>query len=148
VGHDYYRGNEWLLLPGGGRRRAGNRRRGYYALARESHARYGLPFMLSETNIAGRRAPSWLAEVWNDALALRAEGAPIRGFCWYGFVDHVDWDSALTRNRGKVNACGLVDLDRQAHAVGRIYRQLALAALEGRFERLPQRPRAPAPPAA
>jgi beta-glucosidase/6-phospho-beta-glucosidase/beta-galactosidase len=87
-----------------------------------------MPFMLSETNIAGPMAPGWLAEVWNDALTLRAEGLPIRGFCWYGFVDHVDWDSGLARNRGRVNRCGLVGLDRQPHPVGLLYGQLAAAA--------------------
>ena len=136
VGHDYYRGNEWIVGPGLKPRRAGSRRRGYLALAREYAARYDLPFMLSETNIAGSRAPRWLAEVWNDALTLRAEGAPIRGITWYGFVDHVDWDSGLVRNRGHVNTCGLVGLDRTPHRVGRLYRDLAQAALAGRFEPL------------
>lgn len=142
VGHDYYRGNEWLLASGRKNRRAGSRRRGYLALAREYAARYPIPFMLTETNIAGNRAPGWLAEVWNDALTLRAEGAPIRGFCWYGFVDHVDWDSALTRNRGQVNECGLVGLDRRPHLVGDLYRDLAQSARDGRFEPMPRRPRA------
>ncbi len=144
VGHDYYRGNERLVGPGGKQRRAGVRRRGYAALAREYHARYGLPFMLTETNIAGAVAPRWLAETWNDALRLRAEGAPIRGITWYGFVDHVDWDSALVRNRGKVNTCGLVGLDREPHRVGRMYRELARSALEGRFEKLTIGRRVPA----
>jgi beta-glucosidase/6-phospho-beta-glucosidase/beta-galactosidase len=136
VGHDYYRGNEWIVGPGTKPRRAGSRRRGYLALAREYAARFDLPFMISETNIAGALAPRWLAEVWNDALVLRAEGAPIRGITWYGFIDHVDWDSGLVRNRGQVNHCGLVGLDRQPHRVGRLYRGLAQGALEGRFERL------------
>ena len=74
--------------------------------------------MLSETNIAGRVAPGWLAEVWNDAVELKERGLPIRGFCWYGFVDHVDWDSALTRDNGTINACGLVGIDRRPHQVG------------------------------
>lgn len=142
VGHDYYRGNERLLGPGGKNLWAGRRRRGYLAVAREFAARYEeLPFMFSETNIAGNRAPGWLAEVWNDCLTLCAEGAPIRGFCWYGFVDHVDWDSGLTRNRGQVNHCGLVGLDRQPHRVGDLYRDLAEAAREGRFEPMTHRPR-------
>jgi beta-glucosidase/6-phospho-beta-glucosidase/beta-galactosidase len=136
VGHDYYRGNEWIVGLATKPRRAGSRRRGYLALAREYSARYGLPFMISETNIAGSLAPRWLAEMWNDALTLRAEGAPIRGITWYGFVDHVDWDSGLVRNRGHVNRCGLVGLDRKPHRVGRLYRDLALAALAGRFEPL------------
>ena len=141
VGHDYYRGNEWIVGPGAKTRRAGSRRRGYLSLAREYWARFGLPFMISETNIAGDLAPRWLAEVWNDALTLRAEGAPIRGITWYGFVDHVDWDSGLVRNRGQVNHCGLVSLDREPHRVGRLYRDLAHAALAGRFEKLKVSPR-------
>lgn len=141
VGHDYYRGNEWLVMADGSARRAGSRRRGYAALAREYHERYGMPFMLSETNIAGPQAPSWLAEVWADALTLRDEGLPIRGFCWYGFVDHVDWDSGLAINRGRVNRCGLVGLDRRPHGVGELYRELAQAAAEGRYEPLIRRGR-------
>ena len=132
VGHDYYRGNEWLIKADGQARGAGHRRLGYLALGREYSARFGLPFMLTETNIAGALAPRWLAQTWNDALELRAEGAPIRGFCWYGFIDHVDWDSALVRNRGNVNDCGLVGLDRRPHKVGLMYSELARGALSGR----------------
>jgi beta-glucosidase/6-phospho-beta-glucosidase/beta-galactosidase len=135
VGHDYYQGNEWVVMPDGRTARA-PLRRGYATLAREYHARFGLPFMISETNMAGTRAWSWLAEVWNDALTVRAEGLPIRGFCWYGFIDHVDWDTALRRNRGRQNRCGLVGLDRQSYRVGEEYRRLAVAAQAGRYEPL------------
>ncbi|MFN2483571.1 MAG: family 1 glycosylhydrolase [Candidatus Limnocylindria bacterium] len=136
LGHDYYKGNEWVVAPDGSRTRSAraSERLGYAALARQYHERYGMPFMVSETNTAGPRATGWLAEIWNDAVALRAEGLPIRGFCWYGFVDHVDWDSGLRRNDGRPNSCGLVDLDRRAHRVGEIYRALALAARDGRVE--------------
>jgi beta-glucosidase/6-phospho-beta-glucosidase/beta-galactosidase len=143
IGHDYYRGNEHLLGADGEDVRSASPRRGYAALAREFHARYSLPFMLSETNIAGNRAPAWLAEVWNDALELRAQGLPIRGFCWYGFIDHVDWDSSLRYNRGRQNQCGLVGLDRRSHRVGQDYRRLALAAQSGIYApigRAPERP--------
>ena len=135
IGHDYYRGNEWLVAPDGSTSHARESHRlGYARLARQYHDRYGLPFMLTETNTAGQRATGWLAEVWNDALAVRAEGLPIRGFCWYGFIDHVDWDSGLRRNLGRRNSCGLVDLDRRSHRVGEEYRRLALAARAGRYE--------------
>ncbi len=97
--------------------------------------------MLSETNIAGRLAPGWLAEVWNDAMALKERGLPIRGFCWYGFIDHVDWDSALTRDRGIVNPCGLVGLDRRPHPVGELYRRLAELTERGDEHRLGRRGR-------
>jgi hypothetical protein len=36
-----------------------------------------------------------------------------------------------------VNHCGLVGLDRRPHRVGRIYRELALAAMQARYELLP-----------
>lgn len=135
VGLDYYRGNEWRVRADG---RTGpvRRRRGLARLARDYHERLNLPFMLSETNIEGPMSARWLAEVWDDALRLRDEGLPIRGVCWYGFVDHVDWDSALTRDRGRVNHCGLVGLDRRVHPWGETYRSLAMAAADGRFDRL------------
>jgi hypothetical protein len=135
VGHDYYAGNEWTV-GADLKNRQTEHRRGYASLAREYFDRYRLPFMLSETNFEGADAPDWLAEVWNDSLTLREEGMPIRGFCWYGFIDHVDWDSSLTRNVDRTNACGLVDLTRRPHAVGEQYRMLALAAQEGRYARL------------
>ena len=135
VGHDYYEGSEWSIDADGNTQQA-IARRGYTALAREYHDHLGLPFMLSETNIDGDRAPAWLAEQWAAVLQLRLEGFPIRGLCWYGFVDHVDWDSALRESAGRANACGLVDLDRRPHPVGRLYRDLAMSALAGDFRPL------------
>jgi beta-glucosidase len=138
VGHDYYIGNEWMVEPDGRTRSAtADERQGYAALARDYHGHFGLPFMLSETNIDGEAAPRWLARTWNDALQLRLEGLPIRGYTWYGFVDHVDWDSCLRTDAGHANACGLVDLDREAHPVGLLYRSLARAALVGELRPLP-----------
>lgn len=136
VGHDYYVGNEWQV-EADGRIVAALERQGYAALAREYHERLGLPFMLSETNWDGPDAPAWLAETWNAALQLRLEGLPIRGFCWYGFVDHVDWDSILREDAGRPNACGLVDLDRTPHPVGEAYRALATAARAGILRPIP-----------
>ena len=135
VGLDYYRGNEWRVAADG-RTQWARRRRGFARLAREYHEHLLLPFMLSETNLEGPMSQRWLAEVWDDALRLREDGLPIRGVCWYGFVDHVDWDSALTRDRGRVNHCGLVGIDRQAHAWGETYRSLAQSAAAGRLDRL------------
>jgi len=145
VGHDYYAGNEWMVEPGGRVRAAHeDERQGYAAAAREYHRHFDLPFMLSETNWEGDAAPSWLARTWNDALQLRLEGLPIRGYTWYGFVDHVDWDSCLRDVAGRHNACGLVDLDRVAHPVGRLYARMATDALRGEFHPLPVAAEAPA----
>ena len=138
MGLDYYRGNEWSVQADG-RTRSALRRRGLARLGREYHERFDLPFMVSETNISGPLTDRWLAEVWDDALVLREEGLPIRGLCWYGFVDHVDWDSILRRDRGRVNHCGLVGLDRRVHRWGETFRHLATEAREGRLEPLGSR---------
>jgi hypothetical protein len=36
----------------------------------------------------------------------------------------MDWDTALREDNGRVNPCGLVDLDRTLRPVGRAYAQL------------------------
>jgi hypothetical protein len=137
VGHDYYAGNEWTVEADGTTREAtATERRGYAAVAREHHAHFGLPFMLSETNWEAPGTEIWLARTWNDTLQLRLEGLPVRGYTWYGFVDHVDWDTALRVAAGKANACGLVDLDRRPHPWGLLYRDLAKYAAHGEFRPL------------
>jgi len=135
VGHDFYAGNEWLI-DADGAARLREEPRGYAAQARVYHAHFGLPFMLSETNMGGPDAEGWLATMWNEAVALREAGLPIRGVCWYGFIDHVDWDTALREVNDRPNACGLVDLARRPHPVGERYRDLAHAALDGVVEPL------------
>lgn len=135
VGLDYYRGNEWSVTVDG-KARPARRRNGFARLARQYHEHLGLPFMLTETNTQGPTVGRWLAETWDDSMVLRAEGLPIRGYCWYGFIDHVDWDSGLRKNRGRVNPCGLASLDRVLHPVGHTYGRLARAAALGHAEPL------------
>src|SRR3712207_6979308 len=77
-------------------------------------------------------AVSWLTEVWNDAVELLDEGRPIRGFCWYGLTDHIDWDTCLREANGNVNTLGLVDLDRRPREIHPIYKSLAEGAAAGR----------------
>jgi hypothetical protein len=126
------------VLFAAGRSRVREPLEGYASVAREYHARLGLPFFLAETNRDSAHADEWLGAVWNDALALRAEGLPIRGVCWYSLTDQVDWDTALAEPNGRVNPLGLVDLDRRLRAVGGVYAELARSAAAGRFERLPR----------
>lgn len=122
-GNDHYHGNEKEVAADGSLRDCGVRL-GYYGLARQYQARLGVPIMLAETNMDGEGAVDWLHRQWTDVLRLRREGVPIRGFIWYGFVNHVDWDSGLTRNDGRENTCGLVSLKRVPNATHEAYRRL------------------------
>ena len=46
------------------------------------------------------------------------------GFTWFSLVDQVDWDSALTLDRGVVNPVGLYDLQRRPHPVAEAFKEL------------------------
>lgn len=129
VGLDYYALNERVVGADGSEAPAP--RAGFAALARGAHERYGLPFMLAETNRTAELAVDWLAELWADGLALREEGRPFVGFCWYSLQDQVDWDSCLRLARNRVNSLGLVDLDRNLRPVGHAYAALAAQVAAG-----------------
>ncbi len=131
VGHDYYAGNEHVVFAPG-QSRVREPLEGYASVAREYFKRLPMPFFLAETNRVTELAPGWLTSVWNDAVEMADEGLPIRGFCWYSLTDQVDWDTGLAQANGHVDTLGLVDLDRGMRPVGTMYRELALAALEGR----------------
>jgi beta-glucosidase/6-phospho-beta-glucosidase/beta-galactosidase len=115
VGNDYYETSEQEIDDAGSIRTSGLRL-GYYELANQYHERLGRPIMHTETNRSGPRAAAWLDAQWTDVVRLRAENVPIRGFTWYGLVNHVDWDSTLTRDDGRENRCGLVTLGRRPNA--------------------------------
>ena len=129
VGLDYYEGNERLVDAQGHVSPA--TRRGFAAIAREVHARYGLPMMLAETNNHDERAVDWLAETWNDTVEMRDAGLPIRGFCWYSLTDQVDWDTCMREANDNVNSFGLVDMERVRRPVGHAYEALARQARAG-----------------
>ena len=69
-------------------------------------------------------APDYLRKQWANIVRLRQDGVDIIGFTWYSLTDQIDWDTALRENNGKVNPCGLVDLDRRMRPVGSAYAQL------------------------
>ncbi len=80
--------------------------------------------MHTETNRGGSDAPLWLWKQWMNLLRLREDGVPIIGFTWYGMLDMIDWDSALTNPRGHVNKVGLYTLKRRGRLVAREYQRL------------------------
>ncbi len=128
VGLDYYEGNERIV---GGDAGLSATRRGFGSIARDVHARYGLPLMLAETNNYADRAVDWLAETWNDTIAMRDDGLPVRGFCWYSLTDQIDWDTCMREANDRVNSFGLADMDRIRRPVGHAYAELAYQARTG-----------------
>ena len=124
MGNDYYITNEHLVREDGSTHRAGEVF-GYYVITWQYFKRYHLPVMHTETNIHDvDAAPDYLHKQWANIVRLRQDGVNIIGFTWYSLTDQVDWDTALREENGRVNPCGLVDLDRQLRPVGRAYAQL------------------------
>jgi len=124
MGNDYYITNEHTVHDDGRTSWAGEIF-GYYVITRQYFSRYRLPVMHTETNIQdSEKAPEWLRKEWANMLRLREDGVPIVGFTWYSLTDQVDWDTALREDNGRVNPCGLVDLDRRLRPVGRAYKEL------------------------
>ncbi|MGK7866744.1 family 1 glycosylhydrolase [Falsiroseomonas sp. E2-1-a20] len=127
MGNDWYQTNEHLLNAEGHGRWAGEVF-GYDTVTRDYHARYGLPVMHTETNIAegpnGDEAERWLWKQWSGILRLRREGIPVLGFTWYSLTDQVDWAHALREVRGESDPRGLYDLDRKPRRVGLAYKRL------------------------
>ncbi len=124
MGNDYYVTNEHLVHDDGTTVGAGEIF-GYYVITWQYFKRYHLPVMHTETNIHDvERAPDYLRKQWANILRLRQDGVTILGFTWYSLTDQVDWDTALREDNGRVNPCGLVDINRQMTPVGRAYAQL------------------------
>ena len=124
MGNDYYGRNERIILPDGTVRTSLDVL-GWYTITLEYYRRYLKPVMHTETNVFdGHEAPTWLWKQWVNILRMRSEGVPVLGFTWYSLIDQVDWDIGLARQVGKVNPCGLFDLDRRPRPVAASYRQL------------------------
>jgi beta-glucosidase/6-phospho-beta-glucosidase/beta-galactosidase len=129
AGNDYYAACEKEVLVDGSLRECGERS-GYYALALQYQRRLGVPIMHMETNNGEADAVDWFHRQWTDVVRLRREGVPIRGFTWYGFVNHVDWDTALRERNGHENALGLVNLRREPMPLWETYRAIIEAEQE------------------
>lgn len=124
MGNDYYGRNERIVLPDGAIIIAEDVL-GWYEITKSYYERYGKPVMHTETNdFDADRAPAWLWKQWMNVLRMRQDGVPVLGFTWYSLIDQVDWDIALAEKRGRVNPCGLYDLDRKPRPVAAAYRAL------------------------
>jgi beta-glucosidase/6-phospho-beta-glucosidase/beta-galactosidase len=123
IGLDYYPTCEHRVASTG-RRSTARRPLGLRALALDYYRRYRVPLFHCETNRVSRVAPQWLAEQWQDVLALRASGVPVHGFTWYSLTDQIDWQHALREERNDLHPVGLYDLQRRIRPVGQAYREI------------------------
>ena len=105
MGWNYYPNSErWLESHGDGHRNIGvvdvaPERLDMRALLRAAYARLGLPFALSEVHVIGteRERARWMLQRFADALAVSAEGVPMRAFGAWAAFGMVDWVSLLRR---------------------------------------------------
>ena len=112
LGLDYYQFSEQQfhqsgpVLPGG-------EPVGFAAVAMQYIQRYNLPIMLSETNTRGHAEDriSWLKYMVEQCERLVQSGVDFRGFCWFPFIDSLDWDSLLCRADRHIDPVGIYWLD-------------------------------------
>lgn len=114
LGLDYYSHSEHQFHTHGSVVPSGSPR-GFAAVARDYSDRYGLPVMLTETNIRGFAFDrvSWLKYMVEQCEHLVGDGVDFRGFCWFPFIDSTDWDSLLRQARGHVDPVGIYWLDTE-----------------------------------
>jgi hypothetical protein len=129
AGHVFYPVS--LVAPAGARPPSlADRCDAYARYARAWYARYRTPFWIAETSNLGlpvARQVEWLDALAACVFALRGEGLPLRGLCWYSRGDQFDWQSLLTRPVGEVTEVGLFDHARRPRAVAARLRDLARA---------------------
>jgi beta-glucosidase/6-phospho-beta-glucosidase/beta-galactosidase len=123
MGNDYYITNEHLVHADGSTEPSGEIF-GYYVITHQYYNRYRLPIMHTETNITEPDAVRWFYKEWANVHKLKQDGVPITGFTWYSLTHQVDWDTALRKDNGNVNALGLYDLDRKIMPVGKAYKKI------------------------
>lgn len=140
LGLDYYAHSEWwfddhtAIAPS-------PRPAGLSSLILEYHRRYPeLDLILSETNIRGFASDraTWLKYTLEQCENAMQAGAPLTRYCWFPFIDSMDWDSLLARPDGHVDPVGVYWIDdafeRRSSSMSRSY---ALAARGAKSCELP-----------
>ncbi len=113
LGLDYYCHSEWSYDETGSHSPS-RHPVGFAALAEQYGQRYGLPMVLSETNLRGLPTDraSWLRYTLEQYETALSRGVDLRGFCWFPQVDSCDWDSLLARPAGRADPVGVIGVDR------------------------------------
>lgn len=112
-----------------------SRPRGLAALAVEywEHFRIGR-MMLGETNMAGAASDraTWLKHTLEQCERACAAGVPLEAYCWFGFLDSLDWHSLLARHDRHIDPVGVIGLDerlrRQESSMSRAWSAAAAGA--------------------
>jgi hypothetical protein len=112
-GFDYYQQSEWCWQAP---RQGGWRtdRLGFAAVAAQYVAHLGdLPVMLSETNFFGspQERLHWHQQMVTQYCLLKEQDVDLRGYCWYPFINSVDFQHMLLENKGDSDPVGIYDLD-------------------------------------
>ena len=123
LGVDYYATCEHRITSTG-RSTTSRAPMGFQRLAAAYHHRYHLPIFHCETNCVSDRAVDWLDRQWDELMALRASGVPVKGFTWYSLTDQIDWQHALRVERNELHPVGMYDLQRRIRPVGQRYREI------------------------
>ena len=133
LGLDYYCHSEWFYDERGSHSPSPSPV-GFAALAEQYGARYGLPMLLSETNVRGLPSDraSWLRYVLEQYELAVSRGVPLEGFCWFPYVDSCDWDSLLARPAGRADPVGVVNLRPDGERARTVFTDVWEAAAAGR----------------
>ncbi|MFL6028250.1 MAG: family 1 glycosylhydrolase [Friedmanniella sp.] len=109
LGLDYYAAHEWWYSARGSWSPSPHPV-GFAALAAHYADRYRMDVMLGETNLRGLPSDrvSWLRYMLEQYEQAVSRGVPLRGFCWYPYLDSADWDSLLARAAGRFDPVGVV----------------------------------------
>lgn len=112
LGLDYYAHMEWSFSDEDGICPSPEPQ-GLTALIMQYWERYGIPMILGETNIRGFPSDraSWLKYTLEACENARTAGASMEGYCWFPFIDSLDWDSLLARADRHIDPVGVYWLD-------------------------------------
>ncbi|MDB5478493.1 MAG: hypothetical protein JWM96_988 [Alphaproteobacteria bacterium] len=96
MGANFYSTNQWAHI---GRRikwhqgRKDKRWKPLNELLENLYKRYKRPMFLGETSNVGSLRASWMHEITDEILKLKAKGVPFEGICLYPIIDRPDWEN-------------------------------------------------------
>lgn len=79
------------------------KRRGLAGLGQDYYARYQLPILHTETNMANDLSSKWGMQQLIELAQLQKSGIPVLGFTWYSLMDQFGWDKGLSGSPEEAN---------------------------------------------